>query len=77
MSGMKTININKYNNQVAIDLRRAVTKLSLTVENATNGPIVLQNVEFGSFLEIGYMCSRSINLMFRRGLLMPPCHIRG
>lgn len=49
MSGMKTININKYNNQVAIDLRRAVTKLSLTVENATNGPIVLQNVEFGSF----------------------------
>lgn len=49
MSGMKTININKYNNQVSIDLRRAVTKLLLTVENATNGSITLQDVTFGSF----------------------------
>lgn len=49
MSGWTIATVDKNKTNVAIDLERAVTKISFRVENATDGEITLQTVEFGKF----------------------------
>lgn len=49
MSGKKSVIINKDTKAVSMELERAVTKIALTVENATSSDITLQDVIFGPF----------------------------
>lgn len=62
MSGKKTFNITKDNKIVQMVVERAVTKLSLTVENATSGTIQLNNVAFGSFFGDRFYIFPEVNL---------------
>lgn len=49
MSGKTMENITKETKSVSVELERAVTKIALTIENATSSTITLQDVIFGPF----------------------------
>lgn len=49
MSGSSLETISKDTKEVKVSLKRAVTKISLTIENATNSRMTLKDVIFGSF----------------------------
>lgn len=49
MSGKTDADISPENNTVNVKLTRAVTKISLTVENTTSSAITLKDINFGPF----------------------------